>query len=118
MSKNVTDLHTLGALRRLRLLTNVTENDNFENNSEDSNQKICTPGSEDIGFCQNLAFSDHNDHDNQNVNMKLKNMKNIKGSAHRAQKTLTFGNLGGMTLPALPGHLTPHLTFAPHPPTV
>ena len=28
-----------------------------------------------------------------------------KGSAHRAQKTLTFGNLGGMTLPALPGHL-------------
>ena len=41
--------------------------------------------------------------------MTILKMKNIKGSAHRVQRTLAFGNLGGMIWQALPGDLTPGL---------
>ena len=67
MTKTVKDLHILGALRKLKLLMNVTLDDNFENDSEDWRlfSKVLYTGLRRHGL---LAFSGHNDNKNTNAN--------------------------------------------------
>ena len=94
MTKTVKDLHTLGALKRLRLLTNVTENDN--KNSYQRIRQACSShcnlglwlfenrgtamlSTKDLWIGRRrdwlLAFYDHNDNDDKNVNENYEDKK-------------------------------------------